>query len=401
MDISLIPNQKRILDSTITVDCFDLDIKNCTHYFLSHFHSDHYKGLKKSFDFPVYCSVTTANLVKSKIQANAIGLEMYKNYDFKTFVVRLIEANHCPGAVCFIFLIENQYVFHTGDFRYNKVFHSFNIPFKAVYLDNTFENYLNFPTQKNAILKILENFDQKNKLCKQNISVLCCTYCIGKEKIFLSIAEYLNEKVQVTEDKYKLYQCYDSYTKNKINKDVLEIVEERRVVEKTAGFIRSFSKIESKNILKIKKSTVNNKSSILNKKKIKEFSEVNLQVVEYEINELDGIKSEGLENINTDLAPFDRITTEESLIKVIGINQLKNINEIASKIFADKIIVICGTGWNEGKSYKVYKRMDGKVIKKGIEIINFRYSEHSSSEEIKDFKSTIKSENIINTVTNY
>ncbi|ELA41883.1 uncharacterized protein VICG_01067 [Vittaforma corneae ATCC 50505] len=439
-DISEVPVCKRILDSTITVDCFDLKITNCTHYFLSHFHADHYTKLNKSFEFPVFCSKTTSELVCAALGAKAVGLEMYTSYDFGSFVVRLIEANHCPGAVCFIFLINNQFVLHTGDFRYCKVYHTLDISFKCVYLDNTYQNFISFPSQKEAISKILQRLDQDNRLCRLNVCVLCCTYRIGKEKIFLSIAEYLNEKVQVTEDKYDIYKCYSRYTVDKINRDVAEIVNERRMSTKTFGFVKSVTltrtlrtiqkkgafrktkmSLEPPEIVKYKnehtelleqvnfKATlcesalniscpIRNKAHILFKENAKNVDCDSLRLYDESFS----VSGCGLDNSTGSLRlkPFDRITTEEAPVKVISTADLRKLNEIASKIYADKIIVLCGSGWKEKQEYKTYSRMDGKNIKKGIEIVYFRYSEHSSSQELEEFKRSISSKYFINTVVN-
>lgn len=454
IDISELPVQKRI--ASMTIDCFDIPVMNCSHYFLSHFHSDHYTRLSKSFEHHVYCSKTTAELVSSRIGAQAIGLDMYKTYSIGTFHVMLIEANHCPGAVLFLFLIDSKYFLHTGDFRYDPKYHNFaskvNISFKSIYLDNTYENFIHFPSQKEAISKILNIFNQKGKLCPLNICVLCCSYSVGKEKIFLSIAEYLDKKVQVTEDKMSIYKCYDSYTVDKINSDVLEIVNEKRLSEETYGFKKCFelkkklTSIEKKrmprkspgfihfpqsnldfsneNIQKLEliKCTQPRpgKTSILSTPKSKEFAtlpNINFHKFNNEtiscdklINQLElGNPTAGTcidmeSTINSDSScdlergPFDRLTTEESQIKVISMAQLQSID--TSKIFADKIYIICGTGWKEKIEFKNYKRMDGKTIKNGIEIVYFRYSEHSSSTELDDFKNSNRYEKMINTVNN-
>jgi len=98
------------------------------------------------------------------------------------------------------------------------------------------------------------------------------------------------------------------------------------------------------------------------------------------------------------LKPFDRLTIEEASIKVISLFELNSFD--FSKIFADKIYILCGTGWKEGTKFKNFKRMDGKTIKNGIEIIHFRYSEHSSAHELEEFKNYNNYESIINTVNN-
>lgn len=151
MDINEIPPYKKITYTNYVVDCFFIDILNASHYFLSHFHSDHYYGLKKSFDHPIYCSVTTSNLVKLRYKCKTVPLELKKIYFLNdNNFVSLIDANHCPGAVCFIFNIKGSYILHTGDFRCTVKFTNnlLEYTFSSIYLDNTFEGHRGFPSQE-------------------------------------------------------------------------------------------------------------------------------------------------------------------------------------------------------------------------------------------------------------
>lgn len=57
------PPYKIIENTTFAVDAFQFGcIENVTHYFLTHFHADHYIGLTKSFAMPLFVSPITGEL---------------------------------------------------------------------------------------------------------------------------------------------------------------------------------------------------------------------------------------------------------------------------------------------------------------------------------------------------
>lgn len=62
------PAYKVVEGTTFVVDGFQFgDIPNATHYFLSHYHADHYIGLTRKFAHPLYMSPITASLVRTFI----------------------------------------------------------------------------------------------------------------------------------------------------------------------------------------------------------------------------------------------------------------------------------------------------------------------------------------------
>ncbi|KAF8931296.1 DNA break repair nuclease [Haplosporangium gracile] len=156
------PFYKKMPDTGFTVDAFCYGkVEGCNAYFLSHFHSDHYGGLTSTWNHgPIYCSSITANLVITRLKVDVQyikRLPMYEPTVVDGVTVRLMDANHCPGSVLFVFDLHNpkRRYLHTGDFRASPdmtidpvLRQPQNVPIDILYLDTTYSNpRYTFPPQ--------------------------------------------------------------------------------------------------------------------------------------------------------------------------------------------------------------------------------------------------------------
>lgn len=352
---------KQIPGTSYTVDCFKYPTPNCTHYFLSHFHADHYNGLRKSFTGTIYCSETTANLVQVVIgvsRAQLVSFEMYKSYQLDSQnSVTCVDANHCPGAVCFVFSIGNKKYLHTGDFRASSSFYAqpfLDATFDRVFLDNTFENFRSFLPQREIIRRMVEIMIERqcrSTLFPHKYAFLFCSYLIGKEKCFLSVAEFFDRDVLVESRKKRIFSAYSRYTVERLNNEVLEIV---RYVRGSFG--------------------------------------------EHTLREAGASAHPQLGTMKT---PFDRIRSDrrEDNLMVISMFHVNKdrLNKILRDVQCDRAIVFCGTGWKDQTVYYNLERKN-RVVKKGIEVVYLPYSEHSSDDELAEFKRKVFYKSIVNTV---
>ncbi|KAF0493524.1 DRMBL-domain-containing protein [Gigaspora margarita] len=224
------PWYKKLHDTNITVDAFKYgNIPNCTAYFLSHFHSDHYVGLSSKWSHgPIYCSAVTGNLVVQQLRVKPyyvrkLPMNEEVAIDKTNATVTLIDANHCPGSALFLFKIkcangEIKRYLHTGDFRAcpRQVLHSAiaqpnNPPIDILYLDTTYlnERYC-FPAQEqvvNAIIQLIKEVIKNGGLLPMKHTK---TIKEQEEKVFWGIAKALNSKIYVTDAKRKLLMCQEN-----------------------------------------------------------------------------------------------------------------------------------------------------------------------------------------------
>jgi hypothetical protein len=242
------PSYKRIPGTDFITDGFYYAGSLTQNYFLTHFHSDHYGGITKKWNEGIiYCSVSfsfvscldckttcflthhcmqipTANLVHQNLGVeqkylhplpmNEPTIIYCKDRPVK---VTLLDANHCPGAVMFLFEVGNRRVLHVGDFRWNRQI-MLQIPqiralstlsprLDELFLDTTYcDKKYQLPTQEEAIAAAVAVAEEEMRKSSKTL-FLFGSYTIGKEKIYLSVAQHLKKKVYVDSRRLRILKA--------------------------------------------------------------------------------------------------------------------------------------------------------------------------------------------------
>uniref|UniRef100_A0A0D3CYG6 DNA ligase n=1 Tax=Brassica oleracea var. oleracea TaxID=109376 RepID=A0A0D3CYG6_BRAOL len=238
-----IPQSNRIPKTNFTVDFFRSSPSadpSSVAFFLSHFHSDHYAGLSSSWSRGIiFSSHITARLLKQILQVPSqlvFPLPMNQKVIIDGSEVVLIDVNHCPGAVQFLFKTNDgleRYI-HTGDFRFcdsmrSDPFLSSFVGCEGVFLDTTYCNpKFVFPTQQESVdyvINVIDKIDRESKENEKKVLFLVATYVVGKEKILIEIAKRCKRKIFVDARKMSILnvlECGESgmFTEDKSESDV-------------------------------------------------------------------------------------------------------------------------------------------------------------------------------------
>ncbi|XP_061907955.1 5' exonuclease Apollo isoform X1 [Entelurus aequoreus] len=237
-------NGKIIPNTPLAVDFWK--VRKCPGtrlFFLSHMHSDHTVGLTSTWaDRPIYCSPVTASLLRVKLGVKEQWihpLELDDSYLLslddigkEKMTVTLIDANHCPGAVMFLFEGYFGSILYTGDFRYSPsmlrdlcLITSATI--NVLYLDNTnCDPNRVIPTRKQATQQIKEIIRSH-----PDHNVVLGLYALGKESLLVDLAMEFQTWIEVSYERMKtlkLLELPDVFTTDP-GAGRIRVVEQREI----------------------------------------------------------------------------------------------------------------------------------------------------------------------------
>ncbi|XP_062007303.1 DNA ligase 6 [Rosa rugosa] len=211
-----------------SVDTWSPSSKRKRHHFLTHAHKDHSIGISSHFSYPIYSTHLTKTLLlqhypkldESLFRGIEVGQSVVIDDPDGVFTVTAFNANHCPGAVMFLFEGDFGNVLHTGDCRLTPEYLQ-RLPDKYlgkkgkkprcqlnyVFLDCTFGKYYqSFPSKHSAIQQVI------NCIWKHPDATEVYLACdlLGQEEILVDVSRTFGSKIYV--DKVSNPEYFDALT---------------------------------------------------------------------------------------------------------------------------------------------------------------------------------------------
>ncbi|KAJ8526311.1 hypothetical protein K7X08_028788 [Anisodus acutangulus] len=196
------------------------------HHFLTHAHKDHTQGISTYASYPIYCSQITKTLVLQhypQLEGSFfVGIEVGQCIVIKDsdgdFTVTAFDANHCPGALMFLYEGKFGNILHTGDCRLTieclqqLLLKYVGTPGKepkcqidCIFLDCTFgQSPLKMPSNQSAIQQII-NCIWKHP---QAPTVYLTCDLLGHEEILVHVSQTFGCKIYV--NKAKTPECFQA-----------------------------------------------------------------------------------------------------------------------------------------------------------------------------------------------
>ncbi len=183
-------------------------------YLLSHFHSDHRRGLaKKAGGGPIVASPETALLAQRILRIpreRLIVLPAGESIRLEAPIplrIEALEANHCPGAVMFLVEHAEGRLLYTGDFRFDGAMREAVAalpPIDLLVADNTYDHpRYRFPPLEEAVAEVVAIAERHHKEREVAVAV----YTIGKTRILKALHERLGVPTYVGEPTARVYEA--------------------------------------------------------------------------------------------------------------------------------------------------------------------------------------------------
>ncbi|WCJ24236.1 DNA repair metallo-beta-lactamase family protein [Euphorbia peplus] len=198
------------------------------HHFLTHAHKDHSSRISSHSSYPIYSTPLTKSLLllthphldNSLFVDIEVGRSVLINDPDGQFTVTPFDANHCPGAVMFLFEGNFGNILHTGDCRLTleclqclpekyvgKNGKEPRCRLDCVFLDCTFgSSHQTFPSKNSATQQVI------NCIWKHPSAAVVYLTCdlLGQENILADVSRAFGSKIYV--DKAINPECFDSLT---------------------------------------------------------------------------------------------------------------------------------------------------------------------------------------------